>query len=390
MLTHRIRTQVVVFIVVGLLAVSYIAVRYVGLLRVFGVGVYGVNVELAAAGGIFANAEVDYRGVPVGRVTSVQLTANGVEAHLQLNSSAPQIPSDVRAVVTNRSVIGEQYIDLRPQTARGPYLHEGSLIPRSRTSIPPTANSLLTSTDDLLQSLPTRSLRTLITESGTAFAGSAQDLRTLIKASHTFFRAANQNFTSTSILLDSSSTVLATQQRVSSSIRSFSRSLNLLSSRLAESNPDLRTLLETTPSAARSAVSLIRDIGTPLGVLVSNLTTTSQVFAANVGGVRELLVQLPRAVDIGSSVVGPQGAKVGLTLTFFNPLPCTQGYQATVRRGGLDTSAGAPLNTSAGCTDTSGTRDLRGSQHVPFAAGVTAHSGTAARSVHSLAGLMGS
>lgn len=390
MLTLRIRTQVIAFVAIGLLALSYVAVRYVGLLRVFGVGVYGVNVELPAAGGIFANAEVDYRGVPVGRVTGVRLTADGVEAHLQLDSSAARVPTDVRAVVTDRSVIGEQFIDLRPQTSTGPYLHDGSVIPRSRTSIPPTANSLLTSTNALLQSLPTRALRTLITESSTAFAGSAQDLRTLIRASHTFFRAADRNFTSTSILLDSSATVLATQQRVSSSIRSFSRSLNLLSGQLAASDPDLRTVLETTPSAARSAVRLIRSIGTPLGVLVSNLTTTAQVFLANVGGVRELLVQLPRAVDIGSSVVGPQGANVGLTLSFFNPLPCTQGYEGTVRRGGLDTSSGAPLNTSAGCTDTSGSRDPHGSQHVPFAAGITARSGQAARSVHSLAGLMGS
>jgi phospholipid/cholesterol/gamma-HCH transport system substrate-binding protein len=390
MLTHRIRTQVVVFVVIGLLAVSYIAVRYVGLLRVFGVGVYGVQVDLAEAGGIFPNAEVDYRGVPVGRVTTVRLTATGVAADLQLNSSAPSIPEDVRAVVTDRSVIGEQFIDLRPRTADGPYLHDGSVIPQERTSVPPTTNSLLTSADDLLRSLPVRSLQTLVTESGTAFAGSANSLRTLISASRTFFRAADQNFPATSILLDSSATVLRTQQQVSSSIRSFSRSLNLLSGRLAASDSDVRALLRTTPPAARSAISLIRSVGTPLGVLVSNLTTTAQVFVANVGGVRELLVQLPRAVDIGTAVVGPQGAKVGLTLTFFNPLPCTQGYQGTVRRSGLTTSPGAPFNTSAGCADTSGTRDVRGSQHVPFPAGLATSSGTAARSVHSLAGLMGS
>ena len=89
-------------------------------------------------------------------------------------------------------------------------------------------------------------------------------------------------------------------------------------------------------------------------------------------------------------MVGPEGAKVGLTLTFFNPLPCTQGYAGTARRGGLDTSPGAPLNTSAGCTATSGTSDLHGSQHVLFPAGATSPTGTDARSVHSLAQLMGS
>jgi phospholipid/cholesterol/gamma-HCH transport system substrate-binding protein len=388
MLTRRVRTQVLVFVVIGLLAVSYIAVRYVGLLRVFGVGVYGVQVELPAAGGIFPNAEVDYRGVPIGRVTAVRLTADGVEADLQLNSSAPSVPQDVRAVVTDRSVIGEQFIDLRPNTDSGPYLHEGSVIPSSQTAIPPTTNSLLTSVNGLLQTLPIHSLQTVVRESGTAFAGSAHDLRTLIQVSRSFFRAADRNFPATTILIDSSTTVLATQQRVSSSIRSFSRSLNLLSGRLAASDPDVRALLRATPSAARAASELIRSIGTPLGVLVSNLTTTAQVTVANVAGVRQLLVQLPRAVDIGSTVVGPQGAKVGLTLTFFNPLPCTQGYEGTVRRGGLNTSPGAPLNTSAGCSSTTGTSDVRGSQHVPFPAEVT--STADGRSVHSLAQLMGS
>jgi phospholipid/cholesterol/gamma-HCH transport system substrate-binding protein len=191
-------------------------------------------------------------------------------------------------------------------------------------------------------------------------------------------------------LINSSATVLATQQRDSSSIRSFSHSLNLLSSRLAASDNDLRNLLIATPPAAQAATELIRSIGTPLGVLVANLTTTSQVFVSNVNGVQQLLVQLPRAVDIGSTVVGPQGAKVGLTLTFFNPLPCTHGYAGTVRRTGLNTSPGPPLNTAAGCTATSGTSDVRGSQHVPFVAGATSPSGTAARSVHSLAQLMGS
>lgn len=390
MLTHRVRIQVLVFVVAGLLAVSYIAVRYVGLLRVFGAGVYGVRVELAAAGGIFPNAEVDYRGVPVGRVTSVRLTADGVEAQLQVNSSAPSIPQNVRAVVTDRSIIGEQYLDLRPVTTSGPYLHDGSVIARSHTAIPPTTSSLLTSVDGLLKTLPIGSLQTVVTESGTAFTGSAQNLRRLITVSRTFFRAADQNFPDTAVLISSSATVLATQQADSASIRSFSSSLNLLSSRLAASDGDLRTLLTTTPPAAQTASELIRGIGTPLGVLVANLTTTSQIFVTDVNGVRQLLVQLPRAVDIGSSVVGPEGAKVGLTLTFFNPLPCTQGYAGTVRRGGLDTSPGTPLNTSAGCTATSGASDVRGSQHVPFVAGATSPSGTDARSVHSLAQLMGS
>jgi phospholipid/cholesterol/gamma-HCH transport system substrate-binding protein len=130
-------------------------------------------------------------------------------------------------------------------------------------------------------------------------------------------------------------------------------------------------------------------------VTLTNLTTTSQVFLANLNGVRELLVQVPHAVDIGSRVVSPQGANVGLTLTFFNPLPCTTGYQGTVRRSGLDTSAGRPLNTSAGCvTGSASSSDVRGSQHVPSDTGVTQQwvsgfSDAQGTTIHSLRGLMG-
>jgi phospholipid/cholesterol/gamma-HCH transport system substrate-binding protein len=395
MLTRGVRVKVIVFVVIGLLAIAYIGVRYVGLLRLVGVGVYTVHLELPSTGGIFPNAEVDYRGVPVGRVSGVRLTAKGVQADLQLNNSAPKIPADVQAVVADRSVIGEQFVDLRPRVDTGPYLADGATVTSTAQDLPPSAATLLSSTNALLKSIPLGSLRTVVVEMDKAFGGSAQNVRRLIDTSREFFQAATENFPQTAVLIDSSATVLKTQLRTASSIRDFSRGLKVISGQLASSNPDLRSLLQAAPSAALSAERLIRDIGTPLGVTLTNLTTTSQVFLANLNGVRELLVQVPHAVDIGSRVVTPQGANVGLTLTFFNPLPCTAGYQGTVRRSGLDTSPGRPLNTSAGCASSaSSSSDARGSQHVPSDTGVTQQwvrtfGDAQGTTIHSLRGLMG-
>lgn len=396
MLTRGVRAKVIIFVMVGLLAIAYIGVRYVGLLRLVGVGVYTVHLELPSTGGIFPNAEVTYRGVPVGRVTNISLTENGVQADLQLNTSAPKIPADVQAVVANRSVIGEQYVNLRPRVNSGPYLADGATITSTEQDLPPSANSLLTSTNALLRSIPVGSLRTVVVELDKAFGGSAQNVRRLIDTSRAFFQAATQNFPQTALLIESAAPVLKTQLRTASSIRDFSRGLKQISGQLASSNPDVRSLLQAAPAAALSAQRLIRQVGTPLGVTLSNLTSTSQVFLANVNGVRELLIQVPHAVDIGSRVVTPQGADVGLTLTFFNPLPCTAGYQGTVRRSGLDTSSGLPLNTSAGCitTSSSAASDVRGSQHVPSDTGVTqqwmrSFADTEGTTVTSLRDLMG-
>lgn len=398
MLSRRVRIQAVVFVVAGLLAMTYTAVRYVGFLRLFGVGVYTVRLELPVTGGIFPNAEVDYRGVPVGRVGDVTLTGTGVQAQLLLDSSGPRIPADVRAVVTDRSVVGEQFVDLRPGSDTGPYLADGSTIERQHAAVPASANSLLTSVNGLLRSVPIGSMRTVVDELDTAFAGSTDNVRRLIRSSKAFVTAAAAHYPQTTMLIDSSATVLRTQRQTSSSIRAFSANLRLIANQLASSDGDVRALLRVTPPAARTAAALVRDVGTPLGVTISNLLTTSQIARANVRGIQELLVQMPRAVSLGNSVVGPEGARVGLTLTFFDPLPCTQGYAATVRRHGLDTGPGQPLNTAAGCTDTSSGTDLHGSQHVPFNAGAVPSwlssydngSGAAVTSVTSLGQLMGS
>ena len=45
---------------------------------------------------------------------------------------------------------GEQFLDLRPRNGRSPYLHNGSVIPASRTSLPVSTQDLLVNLDRLL------------------------------------------------------------------------------------------------------------------------------------------------------------------------------------------------------------------------------------------------
>ena len=86
-----------------------------------GIGRITVKLELPATGGLYRSANVTYRGVQVGKVTAVALTADGAEATLSLGTS-PKIPADLQAEVRSVSAVGEQYVDLRPRTDSPPYL----------------------------------------------------------------------------------------------------------------------------------------------------------------------------------------------------------------------------------------------------------------------------
>src|ERR1700742_4610904 len=104
MLTGVIRFKLIAFAVIGVLVIAFIGIRYADLGRYVGLrGYYVVHVELGEGGGIFTNAEVTYRGVTVGRVGGMRLTADGVEIDARIDDSAPRIPADVQAVVANRS-----------------------------------------------------------------------------------------------------------------------------------------------------------------------------------------------------------------------------------------------------------------------------------------------
>src|SRR5882757_209678 len=84
---------------------------YLRLPSVAGIGQYTLTAELPASGGLYATANVAYRGVTIGKVTDVAPTANGVRATLSIDDRY-KIPVDATANVHSVSAIGEQYLDL--------------------------------------------------------------------------------------------------------------------------------------------------------------------------------------------------------------------------------------------------------------------------------------
>lgn len=146
-LTRQVRIQLVVFAV---LAVFIAAVLLFGYLqvpaRILGIGRYTVTVQLQQTGGLYEGGNVAYRGVDVGRVAAVRLTHTGAEAVLRLKSDI-RIPSDLRVEVHSMTAIGEQYVELLPQSANGRPLKGGDVIPAQATYVPPDLNSLLTATN---------------------------------------------------------------------------------------------------------------------------------------------------------------------------------------------------------------------------------------------------
>ncbi|MQA12106.1 MAG: MCE family protein [Pseudonocardiaceae bacterium] len=367
MLTRKTRIQLIAFFLIAIVSVSYAAYRFTDVGKLIGADGYTARLQLASSGGIFSNAEVTYRGVNVGRVGELRLTANGMEADLNIEPDMPKIPADLQAVVANRSAVGEQYVDLRPKRDSGPYLENGSVIDERRAKTPVGTDQVISDLNSLASSVPIDSLRTVVDESYEAFRGTGPDLQVLMDNARDFTRSARANLPQTVQLLNTGGTVLDTQNAEASNIKSFSRDLRLLAGQLKNSDGDLRKLISTTPQVSRQVSGLLRESGSGLSVVLANLLTTSKILATRNDGLEMSFIVYPMAGVAANSLIDEEGkAHLGFALNLLDPPTCVKGYEGTQRRLGSDTRP-VPPNYQAHCGEPKGSPiNVRGSQNVPY------------------------
>ncbi|KJK38594.1 ABC transporter substrate-binding protein [Streptomyces variegatus] len=379
MITRTVKAQLLAFATVTAVGVSYVGAEYTGLVDGLLDRGYTVRADFADSGGIFSGAEVTYRGVPVGRVGALRLTGSeGVSVALEIDDGAPRIPADTLAVVANRSAVGEQYVDLQPRRSGGPYLLDGSAIPREDTRVPLPVTDMVVSLDRLVTSVGKKDLRITVDELGEAFSGTGPHLSRLVDSGNALVESASDSLPETVSLIEDSRKVLKTQADQGSSIKSFSRDLAALTAELKSSDGDLRRLIGNSVPAGQEVNSLLRSTRPHLPVLLANLISGGQVTVARLPGVEQALVTFPVVVAGSHTVIPGDGTThFGLVLNADDPPPCTQGY-GTRRRDPADTGT-RPANTDARCTaPRGGGTSVRGAQNAPGASGRSGGAGPAA------------
>jgi phospholipid/cholesterol/gamma-HCH transport system substrate-binding protein len=327
MIRRSVWVKTVAFVVIAVLGVSYVLLHYVGVGQtLLGTG-YTAYVDLPDSGGLFTSASVTYRGVEVGRVGTITLRPGGIRVALDLTTDR-HIPAETTAVVGNGSPIGEQFIDLRPTTDRGPYLHQGSVIPQSRTSLPTSTEELLVSLDRLVRSVPRRDLHTLVTELGRTFDSTGPDIANLLDSTHQLLASAQANLPATVDLLRAGGKVLDTQNSLASSITAFSRHLDTFTGALRASDGNLRAVLRHGSPASHELSALDQSVDTSLPVLLGNLTSLGKVTSARVPALRQILIIYPYVVATSFGLFPGNGStRFGIpTPPEEDHQPCLKGY----------------------------------------------------------------
>jgi phospholipid/cholesterol/gamma-HCH transport system substrate-binding protein len=236
------------------------------------------------------------------------------------------VPDDLRAVVSQRSAVGEQYLDLRPARDTGPYLRDGAVISRERTGIPLAPEALLANLDALVRSVGQEDLTVLIAELGAAFEGNEQALGRILDAGDALLAEASATLPETVALIRDGRTVLTTQAESAEALRRWAAGLAQLAESVRAADPDLRRLFTAGPPAATELAALLRGLEPAIGTLLGNLVTVNGIAARRLAGLEHVLVVYPLVVAGGFTVAPGDGtAHLGLVVNASDPPPCVYG-----------------------------------------------------------------
>src|SRR6201998_3453286 len=208
MLTRRIKIQLALFGTLTLIAVGVLVVHYLHMPTLMGVGQYTLKADLPASGGLYATANVTYRGITIGKVTTVEPTRKGVVATIRI-ADRYKIPIDASANVHSVSAVGEQYLDLVSESNRAQYFSDGQTITKS--TVPAQIGPALDAANRGLAALPKDKIATLLDETAQASGGLGPTLRGRFTATQAFVGDFKTNISDVNEIIENSAPILDSQ-----------------------------------------------------------------------------------------------------------------------------------------------------------------------------------
>lgn len=293
--------QLVIFAAISVLVIGY---AVFGLLHVRISGrPFTVTVKLHTAGGIFDGAEVAYRGVQVGKVSSVDLHTNGVTVKLAIDDGT-KVPDNSIAHVYDLSAVGEQYVDLEPPAQPSTtYLRGGSQIPAERTTTPIETATVLYDLEQFVDSINAKDLEIIGREGALAFSGTGPQLKAILQDTTDIVNQLSTSEDSMLRLLDNSAVLLHGAAAHAGAFDRFTASLKSLTTVLAAKTPTIDKFLNDSVPTTRIVNSIIAENGSSISTLLANLASFSQIQVARVPGLRSLLVAVPEFGRLAPAVV---------------------------------------------------------------------------------------
>lgn len=302
----------------GLVAVLVLGVGYIGgyVLRFNPIPhTFVVTVELASSGGLLPGNDVSFRGSRVGKVSDVRVSGDGIAADAEIDDSA-RIPVGGSVAVGRLSAAGEQYLDFRPDSDTGPYLHDGSVVERARTSVPVPMQSVFANLSDFIGGMNPDRLNVIIDELDKALAGGPDRLRNMVSGISRAMSGLTDLLPQTRQLIENLEIIADTTSLAQPDLGTLTAAGSTLFDQFAAADQELRTLMREGPNQLATLDGFLTETKDPMTNLVTNFVAITKAAKLRAPAIAALFP----ALRAGSEAIGVP-AHDGAYHTLVDPWP---------------------------------------------------------------------
>ncbi|MDR7167790.1 virulence factor Mce-like protein [Nocardia kruczakiae] len=360
LLRHKLLLSTIGLVIAFVVGATYLAVYVMRInpLR----STYTVTVALDRSGGLQPGNDVTLRGFRVGKVNSIKLADRGasIAAEAQIDTRY-KIPKATQVVVHALSAAGEQYIDFQPETDKGPYLADGSVIPfdPQKVQTPTPVSAVLENASGFFDQIDPDRFSTILTEFDTALSGGPDQLRDMVDALSLVTAGLDNLLPQTTNLLTSLRTIAATTSNAQPDLSTLTQNSSTLFIQFNNANDELRKVLDQAPAQMKSLGATLDETTDPITSLATNFVAVTKAAQLRLPALRALFPSLV----VGSSAMGvPAHDGEFYTILDIWPRPFCQYSHAPVAPSVVTDGSFPKYNY---CTNAPPDQQIRGSANAP-------------------------
>ncbi len=240
---------------------------------------YRLKAEFNQAVQLASESDVRISGVSIGKVVSVSLDRHTglTKAVFQIDHQYAPRPADTRAILRQKSLLGETYIELTPGSQNGPKLADGGTIPQTQTAPTVQLDQILSTFDAQTR----KAFSTWLQQSGMALTNRGQDFNSAIAQFYPFatnvnavLNVLNRDNAATTTLLRDTGQVFGALAQTPSQLQGLIRNSNAVFTATAARNQALQAAIPALASftvATRLTVDRIQRFATEANPLINEL-----------------------------------------------------------------------------------------------------------------------
>ena len=223
---------------------------------------YEISAEFDQAENLGSQADVRISGVNVGKVIGVGLDRRTglTRAVMEIDPQFVPRPADTRAILRQKTLLGETYVELSPGSPTGPKLADGATLPKGQIAPTVQLDQILSTFDPATR----QAFETWMQQQGTALTGRGQDLNAALAELYPFatnvdsvLAVLNRDSAATSTLLNDGGQVLAAVTRSPTALQQLVNNANTTFSATAAQAAALAATIKAFPPFLKATKTTI-------------------------------------------------------------------------------------------------------------------------------------